>query len=176
MREKVIKISKIIFVPIICLATFSFINFWLIPLIFCFIIVVFNLKILKLNTIIIFLVASYISFLVSILLYSVIGYMLELLLGSEFFVGKWRIVDISYLIILGIISPILFFYFNSFILKSLSFKNNLFKIFLSKLIISLGLFLSYTYGLDIEYSFMLWQFVVSLVLQLIIYQNFKKVD
>jgi len=172
----VIKILKIIFVPIICLATFSFINFWLLPLIFCFIIISFNLKIFKLNDIINFLIASYLSFFASILLYSLIGYSLGLLLESEFHVGKWRIVDISYLIILGIISTILFFYFNSFIFKNLRFKDNLIKIFLSTLIISLGVFLNYTYGLDDEYSFMLWQFVVSLVLQLIIYQNYKRVD
>lgn len=102
------------------------------------------------------------------------GNLFELILGDNFHVGKWRNTDLSYIINVGIISPILFFYINTIFNKYLNFKNNLFLIFKAVVIISIGLFIIYTFDINSQYSFMLWQFIIALWIQFILYkEDFK---
>ena len=88
-------------------------------------------------------------------------------------IGKWRIVDVAYIICIGLFSPFLFFYFNSFVIKKLDFRKNIFKISLCSSIITIGYFIYYQYDVKLISDFVLWQFIVALVLQLIIYENLK---
>ena len=171
MKLIVIKKLKIIFAPIFCIVLVNYVNFWIIPLVFSLIVVILNLKAFKFNITTKFIISSYLSFLISILFYSIIGYALGLLPESTFPIGKWRIVDVSFLISLGVISPILFFYFNSFIISSLNFKRNSNIILLCSLIISIGAFLIYLYELKAEYSFALWQLVIIITLQFMLNQK-----
>ncbi|WGD35436.1 hypothetical protein [Olleya sp. YS] len=167
-----IKIAKIIIVPILCVLSLSFVNFWIIPLIFCLVITLCNLKEFNFKTAINFFVASYISFILGILVYSLIGNLLELVLEKRFQIGKFRIVDISYLFVVGIISPMLFFYINSLFIKKISFFNNLRKILIGVIVISLALIIIYSYDIHSDFSFKIWQFVVAIILQYIILNNF----
>ncbi|WP_289044785.1 hypothetical protein [uncultured Olleya sp.] len=167
-----IKTAKIIIVPILCLLSLSFINFWIIPLIFCLVITLCNLKEFNSEITFKFFIASYISFIIGILVYSLTGNLLELLLEEKFQIGKWDIVDISYLVAVGIISPMLFFYMNSLFIKKISFFNNLIKILIGVIIISVALIIIYSYDIHSDFGFKIWQFVVAFILQFIILNDF----
>lgn len=167
-----IKIAKIIIVPILCILTLSFVNFWIMPLLFCLIIIVCNLKEFNFVSALIFFVASYISFIIGILAYSLIGNLLELLLEKKSQIGKWSIVDVSYLFAVGIISPIFFFYINLLFINKISFFNNLKKILSGVLIVCLALILIYSYDIHSDFGFKAWQFTVAIILQYILLNSF----
>lgn len=167
-----IKIAKIIIVPILCILILSFVNFWIIPLVFCLVITLCNLKEFNSEITFKFFIASYISFIIGILVYSLTGNLLELVLEKKFQLGKWDIVDISYLFVVGIISPMLFFYINSLFIKKISFFNNLRKILIGVIIISVALIIFYSYDIHSDFGFKIWQFVVAFILQYIILKDF----
>ncbi|AUC74269.1 hypothetical protein CW732_00670 [Olleya sp. Bg11-27] len=150
----------------------SFINFWIIPLIFCLVITLCNLKEFNSEITFKFFIASYISFIIGILVYSFIGNLFELVLEKKFQIRHWGIVDISYLVAVGIISPLLFFYINSLMIKKINFYNNLRKILIGVIIISLALIIIYSYDIHSDFGFKIWQFVVAFILQFIILNDF----
>ena len=166
-----INVSKIIIVPILCVLTLNFINFWVIPLVFCGVLIVFNFKEFDSLLPLKFIVVSYVSFIISIFSYGLVANVLKLILDKDFNIGIWNIVDISYLITVGIISPILFFYLNSLYIKKVSFLSHFRKILIGSIIIFFALILIYSYNIHSDYSFKVWQFVVAVILQYMFVQK-----
>lgn len=159
--------------PILCVLTLDFIDFWVIPLVFSVILILFNFKEFNYLFIIKFITASYISFLACILTYSIIGNLLELMLEKNFQIGEWSITDLSFLITVGIISPILFFYINSLFIRKINFFNNFRIIIIGIIIVFLSIILIFSYNFNSDYSFKIWQFVIAFILQYILLNNFN---
>ena len=171
MKLILINILKVIIVPLLCVLALNYANFWIIPLVFCGVLIVFNVKEFDSLLSLKFIVVSYVSFIISIFSYGLVVNFLELILDKDFNIGIWNIVDISYLISVGIISPILFFYLNSLYIKKVNFLSNFRKILIGSIIIFFVLILIYSYNIHSDYSFKVWQFVVAVILQYMFVQK-----
>lgn len=170
-----IKTFKILISAIVCALTLSIINFWMIPLVFCAILMIFNLKTFNFLLMIKFIVASYISFSISILIYILIGNLLELVFDQSFQIGKFRVVDISFLISVCIFSPVLFFLINTFVFEVLRISDNFKSILLGSSIILLSFIFCHVYNYRSDIVFRVWQIVVALLFQYILfYKNSKE--
>ena len=145
---------------------------------FVVIIVVYNLKKSKYNIIKTFLVSFLITFIVvsiSIISYLFTGYITDLLTDNEFIkILNFNIslVDLTYLIQIALISPILFIFGYKFVFRINFTKDTIFITVSAVVLIFIVGFTPLKY--ENKYFFdiyLLWQIIMALTLQLVLYQK-----